>query len=67
MFWKGVEVKSKEKAKTPELEKTIHNKEKKKSKEEQWEVSLNDDSWYRAPTFQPEVIEIESGWIVPAI
>jgi len=54
VFWKGVEVKSKEKAKTPELERTIHNKEKKKSKEEQWEVSLNDDSWYRAPTFQPE-------------
>ena len=55
-FWKGVEVKSKEKEKSPELEKGIQNKDKKKSKQEQWEVSLSDDSWYRAPTFHPEVI-----------
>jgi len=53
-FWKGVEVKSKEKEKSPDLEKGIQNKDKKKSKQEQWEVSLSDDSWYRAPTFHPE-------------
>lgn len=53
-FWKDVEVKSQEKAKSPELEKGLQNKEKKKSKQEQWAVSLSDDSWYRAPTFHPE-------------
>ena len=51
-----MEVKSKEKEKSPELEKGIQNKDKKKSKQEQWEVSLSDDSWYRAPTFHPEVV-----------
>merc|ERR1712029_328685 len=45
---------SKEKEKSPDLEKGIQNKDKKKSKQEQWEVSLSDDSWYRAPTFHPE-------------
>ena len=54
-FWKGVEVKSKEKEKSPDLEKGIQNKDNKKSKQEQWEVSLSDDSWYIAPTFHPEV------------
>jgi len=53
-FWKGVEDKSREKEKSPELEKGLQNRAKKKSKEEQWEVSLSDDSWYRAPTFSPE-------------
>ena len=48
-------MKSKEKEKSPDLEKGIQNKDKKKSKQEQWEVSLSDDSWYRAPTFHPEV------------
>ena len=38
-----------------ELETGYSNREKKKSKEEQWEVSLSDDSWYRAPQFSPMV------------
>ena len=37
------------------MHKGLQNRAKKKSKEEQWEVSLSDDSWYRAPTFSPEV------------
>ena len=49
-------VKSKEKEKTPELDKGRVNRDKKKSKQEQWDVSLSDDSWYRAPTFHPEVL-----------
>ena len=29
------------------------SRDKKKSKAEQWELSLSDDSWYRAPQFHP--------------
>lgn len=53
-FWRGVEVKSQEKEKTPELEKGLTNRDKMKKKQDAWEVSLSDDSWYRAPTFSPE-------------
>jgi len=53
-FWKQVETKTAEKEATPELSKGTVNREKKKSKEEEWEVSLSDDSWYRAPQFHPE-------------
>merc|ERR1719260_24475 len=30
------------------------NKKKMEQKQEKWEVSLSDDSWYRAPQFHPE-------------
>jgi len=53
-FWKNVETHTAEKEATPELIKGAANREKKKSKEEEWEVSLSDDSWYRAPQFHPE-------------
>jgi len=53
-FWKKVEIKTAEKEATPELQKGTINAEKKKSKEEGWEVSLSDDTWYRAPQFHPE-------------
>jgi len=53
-FWKNVETNTAEKEATPELQKGAVNRDKKKSKEEEWEVSLSDDSWYRAPQFHPE-------------
>merc|ERR1711994_1086763 len=30
------------------------NREKMRRKEENWEISLSDDSWYKAPQFRPE-------------
>lgn len=53
-FWKNVETKTAEKEGTPELQKGTANTDKKKSKEDDWELSLSDDSWYRAPQFHPE-------------
>jgi len=53
-FWKSVEVKTAEKEATPELSKGTVNAHKKKSKEEEWTLSLSDDTWYRAPQFHPE-------------
>jgi len=54
-FWKNVEVETAMKEATPELlEKGMGNKEKKRNKEKNWEVSLSDDSWYKAPQFRPE-------------
>eukprot|EP00092_Neocalanus_flemingeri_P013824 GFUD01014912.1.p1 GENE.GFUD01014912.1~~GFUD01014912.1.p1 ORF type:complete len:416 (+),score=136.93 GFUD01014912.1:74-1249(+) len=53
-FWKKAEIKTAEKEATPELQKGTANAHKKKSKEEEWEVSLSDDTWYRAPQFHPE-------------
>merc|ERR1712223_2057487 len=53
-FWKVVETKTKDEESAGELETGYSNRAKKKSKEEQWEESLSDDSWYRAPTFSPE-------------
>jgi len=52
-FWKVVETKTLTEETAGELETGCSNREKKKSKEEQWEVSLSDDSWYRAPQFSP--------------
>lgn len=54
-FWKVVETKTKDEEAVGELETGHSNREKKKSKEEQWELSLSDDSWYRAPQFSPMV------------
>jgi hypothetical protein len=59
VFWKEVETKIAEKEASPQLERPLgdqrSSKEKKRSKEEGWEVSLSDDSWYKAPQFRPEV------------
>jgi len=43
-----------EKEATPEKPKQMGNREKMRRKEENWEVSLSDDSWYKAPQFRPE-------------
>merc|ERR1712059_7971 len=53
-FWKKVETETAEKEASPQLEKGVANKEKKRRKEESWELSLSDDSWYKAPQFRPE-------------
>jgi len=54
-FWKKVEQEEKAKEGTPDLKKGLVNVEKKRRKEESWEVSLSDDTWYRAPQFHPQV------------
>lgn len=53
-FWKKVEVKTAEKEASPQLERGVANREKKRRKEKNWEVSLSDDTWYKAPQFRPE-------------
>merc|ERR1719150_97372 len=53
-FWKEVETQSASSEPVVEAEGGHgSNREKKKSKAEQWELSLSDDSWYRAPQFHP--------------
>ena len=39
-FWRGVEFKSQEKERTPELEKGLTNRDKMKKKQDAWEVGL---------------------------
>ena len=56
-FWKTVEKTSAEGKKSPELASTVMNKKKMEQKQEKWDLSVNDDSWYRAPQFHPEVTE----------
>ena len=52
-FWKEVETQSASSEPAVEVEAGQGSREKKRSKAEQWELSLSDDSWYRAPQFQP--------------
>ena len=53
-FWKVVETQSTSSEPAVEAEGGHgSNRDKKKSKAEQWELSLSDDSWYRAPQFHP--------------
>jgi len=55
-FWKEVETQSATSEPAVEAEAGQAgqaSRDKKKSKAEQWELSLSDDSWYRAPQFHP--------------
>ena len=55
-FWKEVETQSASSEPAVEVESgqaSQASRDKKKSKAEQWELSLSDDSWYRAPQFSP--------------
>ena len=55
-FWKEVETQSASSEPVVEAEASQASqgsRDKKKSKAEQWELSLSDDSWYRAPQFHP--------------
>ena len=58
-FWKEVETQSASSEPAVEAEGSQGSqgsqgsRDKKKSKAEQWELSLSDDSWYRAPQFHP--------------
>ena len=52
-FWKEVETQSASSEPAVEAEGGQGSRDKKKSKAEQWELSLSDDSWYRAPQFHP--------------
>merc|ERR1719412_2353629 len=55
-FWKEVETQSASSEPVVEAEGghgSQGSRDKKKSKAEQWELSLSDDSWYRAPQFHP--------------
>ena len=55
-FWKEVENQSSSPEPAVEVESgqaSQASRDKKKSKAEQWELSLSDDSWYRAPQFSP--------------
>lgn len=53
-FWKEVEMKVAEKEASPQLGRVSSSKEKMRRKEEKWELSASDDSWYKAPQFRPE-------------
>jgi len=53
-YWNKI-ITTKAEEKEPKKKVHVTNEEKIKQKQEKWELSVTDDSWYRAPQFHPEV------------